>query len=92
MEEHNNAKAHGAMGGIDEAILSQCAELGLTSARTKRLAAAADPPSLTWVLGLDAATIKPLKSRRWLWTAVHTSNVICRDLLTSEGWISLFNV
>ncbi|WP_206336987.1 hypothetical protein, partial [Pseudomonas viridiflava] len=64
---------------IDEAILSRCAELGLTCIRAKRLAAAADPPSsLPWVLGLDTETLKPLKPRRWQWTAPQTSSVSYR--------------
>lgn len=77
-------QAPGVTREIDEAILSRCAELGLTSVRAKRLAEAANPPSLTWVLGLDVATLKPLKSRRWLWMAAQTSSVSYRHLLTPE--------
>ena len=82
-------QGHDAAGEIDEAILSRCAELGLTSARAMRLAAAANPPSLTWVLGLDVATLKPLKARRWLWMAAQTSSVSYRDLLTPESLLQI---
>jgi len=77
----------------NQAIWDRCAALGLSIEHAQRLAAAAnptDPQSLLRVLGLDIATLAPLKSRRWLWMVAQSSSVSYRRILTPETLLEIF--
>ncbi|OFJ47556.1 hypothetical protein BA896_023390 [Janthinobacterium lividum] len=76
----------------DQAIYDRCAALGLSIEHAQRLAVAAnetDPQSLLRVLGLDFATLAPLKPRRWLWMVAQTSSVSYRRILTPETLLEI---
>ena len=76
----------------DQAICDRCAALGLSIEHAQRLAVAAnetDPQSLLRVLGLDFATLVPLKPRRWLWMVAQTSSVSYRRILTPEALLEI---
>lgn len=76
----------------DQAIYDRCAALGLSIEHAQRLAVAAsetDPQSLLRVLGLDFATLVPLKPRRWLWMVAQTSSVSYRRILTPEALLEI---
>lgn len=76
----------------DQAICDRCAALGLSIEHAQRLAAAAnetDPQSLLRVLGLDFATLVPLKPRRWLWMVAQSSSVSYRRILTPETLLEI---
>lgn len=75
-----------------QATRARCDALGLSLAHAQRLAAATDhvgPPALLWVLGLDLATLTPLKPRRWLWMAAQTASVSYREILTPEALLAI---
>lgn len=76
----------------DQAICDRCAVLGLSIEHAQRLAAVAnktDPQSLLRVLGLDFATLVPLKPRRWLWMVAQTASVSYRRILTPETLLEI---
>lgn len=72
------------------AIIARCAALGLPLAQVQRLAGVDhSPQDLAWVLGLDPASLTPLKPRRWLWMAAQTCSVSYRTPLTPEGLLEV---
>lgn len=70
------------------AIRTRCEALGLSLEQAQRLASendGADPHALLRVLGLDLATLQPLKARRWLWMAARNASVSYRGILTEDA-------
>lgn len=75
------------MPSITDQIKNRCEELGLSLTRAQQLAldrSANAPRALAEVLGLDVATLRPLKPRRWLWMAAQSASVSYRSELTDK--------
>jgi hypothetical protein len=66
-------------------LLERCETLGVSLKTVGELAASVRPAmDIAHVLGLDRASLRPLKPRNWLWMAAQTSSVSYRRGITGE--------
>ena len=76
----------------NQIILDRCTELGISLETARSIGKESgygDAAAVCWALGLDPATLQPLRRRNWIRMAAETSSVSYRATMPEEAlvWI-----
>ena len=73
-------------------IIDRCAELGISleTARSIGKESGYDKTeAVCWAIGLDPATLQPLRARNWIRMAAETSSVSYRTIMPEEALVAI---
>ena len=73
-------------------IMDRCAELGISFEMARSIGKESgydNTPAVCWAIGLEPATLQPLRQRNWIRMAAETSSVSYRTKMPEEALVAI---
>jgi hypothetical protein len=77
---------------ISQIIIDRCTELGISLEMARLIgneSGYGDTAAVCWAIGLDPATLRPLRQRNWILMAAATSSVSYRTKMPEEAIVAI---